>query len=162
MEGSREDLTMASMAVRGLALLLIVLLVGCATLAPVTAPPGGKTKEQVAKDRAECSEAAAKTLDSSALAEGARYGALTGAYLMLLGASNGAYFGALNGAHGAGEGAWIGAAAGAGIGLLVGLAVGINKGIEEHRRYQSAYEGCLRERGPYCERPPFDHVREGK
>lgn len=125
-------------------LILAQLVAGCATVSP--SPAQVKTKEQIAQDRAECSEQAAKATDSSALKDGARAGGLVGAYLILAGAAEGASWGAITGGSVA-DGAWIGAAVGAGIGTVVGLVVGIKKGVERQRRYREAYESCLTERG---------------
>ena len=120
---------------RFIAGLLVVaqIIAGCATVKPSPA-------------HAECSAAAAQATDSKALKEGVVTGGIVGFYLALVGASEGASVGFWT--HGsAGDGAWIGAAVGAGIGTIVGLVVGIKKGVEQHRRYQSAYESCLTERG---------------
>ena len=125
-------------------LILAQLIAGCATVKP--SPGQAKTREQVAQDRAECSEAAAKATDSTALKDGALAGGIVGAWLILAGAADGASWGAVTGGSAA-DGAWIGAAVGAGIGTIVGLVVGIKKGVEQHRRYREAYEGCLGERG---------------
>lgn len=125
-------------------LILLQLIAGCATVKP--SPGQAKTTEQIAQDRAECSEVAGKATDPAALKDGALTGGLVGAYLILLGAADGASWGALTGGN-AGQGAWIGAAVGAGIGTIVGLVVGVKKGVEQHRRYRGAYEGCLTERG---------------
>ena len=131
---------------RFIAGLLVVaqIITGCATVKP--SPAQGQTREKMAQDRAECSAAAAQATDSKALKEGVVTGGIVGFYLALVGASEGASVGFWT--HGsAGDGAWIGAAVGAGIGTIVGLVVGIKKGVEQHRRYQSAYESCLTERG---------------
>ena len=132
---------------RPIAVLLVFgqLAAGCATVVK-SEPAPGQSEAKMARDRAECSQAAARSLDSGALAEGARAGGLVGAYLVLVGAAEGAHWGALIGGSAA-EGAWIGAAAGAGIGIIVGLVAGIMKGVDQHRQYRQAYERCLSERG---------------
>ena len=71
---------------------------------------------------------------------------LLGAYLVLLGASEGVGWGIVTGGSRS-DGAWIGAAAGAGIGLIVGLVAGIKKGAERHRQFRETYDRCLAGRG---------------
>ena len=134
-------------------LVLAQLVAGCATVR--SSPPLEKTTEQIAQDRNECSDVAAKATDSGALKEGVVAGGLVGAWLILEGASRGVGWGVVTGGSRS-DGAWIGAAAGAGIGAIVGLAVGIKKGVEQHRRYRDTYESCLIERGYAATRTPAE------
>lgn len=123
-------------------LLIATVAAGCATAKPAPA----QVELQEKKDRQECAEAAAKSVEPKALVEGASTGVLVGAILILEGASQGAFWGFVTGGSAA-DGAWIGAAVGAGIGTIVGLVVGIKKGVEQHRKYRDAYDRCLSERG---------------
>jgi len=125
-------------------LIVALLASGCASAKP--APPQGKVQEQVARDRAECSDEAFKAAETRPLKEAAQVGGLVGAWLIVEGAAQGAGWGFATGGSRA-DGAWIGAAVGAGIGTIVGLVVGIKKGVEKHRQYESAYERCLADRG---------------
>lgn len=130
---------------RGIAVLLILAqtAAGCATAGK---PLVAQAQSQEEKDRAECSTLAAQATDSKALKEGEAASAIIDAYLMLVGAADGAWTGAITGGSRS-DGAWIGAAAGAGIGLIVGLVAGVKKGVERHRQYRETYDRCLTDRG---------------
>lgn len=121
-------------------LLAAVPLAGCATsrAGSATSVP----EEPAAQRRTGCERIAAPA-DRYEPVKAALYaGGLLGAYLVVRGAAEGAWWGAVTGG-GAGNGAWIGAAAGAGVGTIIGVAVGAKKGVEAHQQYRRAYEACM-------------------
>lgn len=124
--------------------LIVALAVGCATAKPQ--PIRTEAEEKIARDRQECAQLAATAAETAGMAETMRSVGLLGAYLVLLGASEGVGWGIVTGG-GRSDGAWIGAAAGAGIGLIVGPVAGAKKGVERHRQYRETYDRCLTDRG---------------
>ena len=124
-------------------LVAVVLLAGCVSGQGNLAPslPG----ERFAQVQAECEELPARGERGEALRAALQYGGLAGLYLVLRGATEGAFWGAVTGG-GAADGAWIGAAAGAGLGAIIGVAAGVGKSVEEQRRYRAAVAWCVGER----------------
>lgn len=132
---------------RGLgALLVVVVLAGCATSTPQPStyayPLKGQSAAQQQRDAGECQAWAKQqtgydpTMDT---AKGAGIGAVLGA---VGGAAAGAAIGAASG--NAGKGAAIGAATGGLGGAAVGGAIGYTKNKEG---YEKAYGACMQGRG---------------
>jgi hypothetical protein len=132
-----------------LILLLIMAMVGCATMPngpTVQAMPGhGKTFDQFQADNAACRQWAEQQIGQSPQ-QTMNQDTVTGA---AVGTGAGALLGALIGS--ASGNAGTGAAVGAGSGLLVGTAVGANagqaSGMEAQRRYDIAYQQCMAAKG---------------
>ena len=120
-------------------LVLVGLLAGACASARVIAPPLHAASEPLAQT---CEDLALEEARTEVVRAGISTALLAGAWGVLNGGAQGAFWGAISGTR---DGAWIGAAVGAGVGLILGVVQGVEAARQARAQLSYAPRRCSRE-----------------